>query len=152
MPDLKVDGLIDPSLPALRSLRRLDISRSKISDFPPVVASNLKQLTFLDLSYNQIARIPAALTAITTLQSVSFYGNLALQLMEDDLATLQAMPCLRELRLGARDEAFGEPAYSSKSKAVFQVAAGFLPDLHIDTEGDYFSAMFPGLPPLHTLG
>jgi len=121
---------------ALRNLRRLEITRSRIHDLPDAVAGKLQWLTYLDLSYNEdLRRLPASLTHMTTLETLYALGCKYLQLAVDDVDALAALPRLRELGLGDRNEKWGEAPWSAESRAVLEALAVRLSALQVDLVG-----------------
>ena len=75
-----------------------------LEHFPAEVASALQRLTSLHLSPgNRLARIPAAVSVIATLEILNLAGSLLLtDLNEDDVHALDAiaaLPCLRHLNI-----------------------------------------------------
>lgn len=57
-------------------------------------------LESLDLSYDQFARLPAALSTATALTSLSVERNTSLNLGAADAEVLLALPRLRQLHIG----------------------------------------------------
>jgi Leucine-rich repeat (LRR) protein len=100
---LQVDNLLPPATAALPSLESLALVHMKHQAFPSSVAERLMSLTDLDLSGNSFGRLPAALTRISTLNTLNMSRNDDLQMEKGDSDTLAALPNLRMLLLKKAD-------------------------------------------------
>ena len=85
--------LLESALPALPTLKELKLNMLDLVYFPAALAARLCQLTVLDLSYNLLQRLPAAVTLITSLKSLNVSNNL-LKAHEGDGHLLAALPNL----------------------------------------------------------
>jgi len=91
----------------------------ELRDLSVTMSSTLQQLSFLDLSGNEFAWLPTAVSCITTLQVLDLSDNGDLQMDDIDLDTLAALPHLRRLDCHKPFNPFkpfcGTWSYSSKA-------------------------------------
>lgn len=113
--------------PVLHQLRRLQLTRNLLEDFPASVAASLKCLTFLNLSANVLTIFPPALSQIPTLRALCMNNN-NVELDQNDLSTLIAMPALQCLSL------VDNGSWSARSATVLMNIRGSLPSLVVELE------------------
>jgi Leucine-rich repeat (LRR) protein len=94
------------SMPALPSLRVLELRGMGLQHLPIEVATALGQLTHLDLATNDFERIPGAVVRIPTLRKLDLSRNPRLELEATDVDLLAALPHL--VRLGIYKHQEGE--------------------------------------------
>jgi Leucine-rich repeat (LRR) protein len=122
--------MLPSATPALQYLEVLQLGTAGNQEFPASVARALKRLTSLNLSGNKFARLPAALSIITTLQDINMIANRELQLMDSDLDTLTALSRLRILSLG-RNFLKHSPGNLEANVAVLIAIGRRLPQLEL---------------------
>jgi len=115
----------------LPHLRTLELLNMQLVDFPAAVAGALQRLTYLNLNKNNFQKLPAAISQITTLQSIKLTQNTPLQLEEDDLNTLAALPHLQILSLSKQDPNLSDSGFSNKSVGVLMAISRRFPHLNL---------------------
>jgi len=103
-------------MPHIRKLELVDLGIN-IPCLPDLVARKMAHLVHIELSKTCFARIPTALSHITTLQSLSVKDNQYLQLEESDLRTIAALPHLKKLILVSSE------GWNTKSNAIIKYLA-----------------------------
>ena len=91
--------MLPVAAPAWPYLQKLTLKMMGFTEFPEGLAGALVSLTYLDLSFNSFARLPAAVGLLSNLQHFELSRNEPLQLEEEDVATLVALPHLHTLNI-----------------------------------------------------
>lgn len=94
----------------------------------------MKSLTCLELLICQFARLPAAISQITTLRHLCLFQNEKLQLEADDVDVLAALPHLESLVL-EKDTA-ASSGWSERSVGILRAISERLPHLRINQDDD----------------
>jgi len=126
---MQVDQDFLPGTLALPSLRSLIVVSGHLQDLPHSVARELESLTHLCLLGNKFARIPAAVSKITTLQRLDLSFNAELQLEHSDENLLSDLPSLQHLRLAKTGTPSADAGWSQRSVGVLIAIKGRLPGL-----------------------
>lgn len=101
---LQLHLLLPPETRALPYLLQLKLSNLKLENILPGEFSPYQRLTGLDLTDNSFTCIPAAITEISTLRSLTLSGNDSLQLGHGDERIVAALPHLQDLILGTGNQ------------------------------------------------
>ena len=118
-----------PFWPSLRTLTLQDMNLSK---FPEELAGVLVKLSYLDLAENKFARLPIAVTLLSKLQHLEIPRNGPLQLEEEDVDTLVALPRLHTLNISKSLEiAQSSPGWDDGSVIAFIAISKRLPLLKL---------------------
>ena len=118
-----------PSWPCLRNLTLKELN---FSNFPEGLAAVLVGLTNLNLANNQYARLPNAVKLLSNLQHLDMSGNLPLQVEEEDVDTLAALPPLQTLDISkSRENAESRSSWNDNSVVVFTAISERLPLLKL---------------------
>jgi hypothetical protein len=128
---LQVHALLPSVSPCLPRLRTLVLGGMHLQDFPISVAGALKRLISLDLRCNDFGQLPAAVSRITTLESLDISSNNFLELEDGDLNTLAALPDLQILSIFKAYPSLSKSGYSQKSVWVLMDISRRFPHLKL---------------------
>lgn len=129
---LQVEVYLPPTTPAFPHLTRLELVDMELKTFSSDVAAALKSLVELNLGNNSFARIPPAVSQITTLKMISLFCNPPLQLKRTDEAVIAALPSLKWLSVGKIGTSIEDAgSFTRTSVAVMRKIKARFPDLEI---------------------
>lgn len=133
---MQADDLLPPTSPCLGSLQKLTLACGVLKAFLESLATELGHLRHLCLSSNEFVRIPAAVSCIKTLKTISFSSSHLLQLHNGDVDVLRALPHLECLELSRElDDGTEESGFSQNSLGVIIQLGRALPNVHLSGFG-----------------
>jgi len=127
---LQVEVYLPPTTPAFPHMTRLELVDMELTTFSSDVAAALKCLVELNLGNNSFARIPPAVSQITTLKLISLFCNPPLQLKRTDEAVIAALPSLKWLSVG-KIVPYNDAGFSRTSVAVMKNIRARFPHLEL---------------------
>ena len=111
---------LPPAAPSWPSLRELTLKNMNFDEFPEKLAGVLVNVSYLNLADNKFECLPAALTLLSNLEHLEITGNEPLQLVEEDVDFLAAMPKLHTCNMcKSSGDAELETGWSDSSVAIF---------------------------------